>query len=72
MVDYLLSNKQATVQEVRDFLDDEYDIDVSYDTVRRAMKAAHLTRKVVGKILRIYTYIGINRSYEELEALILL
>jgi len=50
MVDYLLSNKQATVQEVRDFLDDEYDIDVSYDTVRRAMKAAHLTRKVVEKI----------------------
>lgn len=47
-MDYLTSNQNAYIDEVRDFVEDHYDISVSYETIRRAMKKAHLTRKAVG------------------------
>jgi hypothetical protein len=47
IVDYLLANQTAYIDEVQAFVEDQYDISVSYETMRRAIKQAHITRKVV-------------------------
>jgi hypothetical protein len=47
IVDYLLSNKTAYIDEVVQFVEDQFDVTISQTTCRKAMKQAHLTRKVV-------------------------
>jgi transposase len=48
IVEFLIEHdKQATVEEVRIFLEEEFDIQVSWSAVQRAIKQAQFTRKVV-------------------------
>jgi hypothetical protein len=49
IIDYLLLNKTAYVDKVQSFVEEQYDITVSWLTIQRAIKAAYLTRKVIGK-----------------------
>jgi transposase len=48
IVEFLLEyDKQATVDEVRIFIEEEYDITASKKTIERAIRQAQFTRKVV-------------------------
>jgi len=48
IVEFLLEyDKQATIEEVRIFIEEEYDIKASKATVSRAIRQAEFTRKVV-------------------------
>jgi transposase len=48
IVDFLLEyDKQATIDEVRIFIEEEYEIVASKKTVHRAIRQAQFTRKVV-------------------------
>jgi transposase len=48
IVEHLIEHdKQATVEEVRIFLEEEFDIQVSWSAVQRAIKQAQFTRKIV-------------------------
>ena len=50
IVEFLLEyDKQATIEEVGVFLEEEYDIKVSKDTISRAIRRAEITRKVVSE-----------------------
>ena len=47
-MEFLLEyDKQATIDEVRIFIEEEYDIIASKKTIERAIRQAQFTRKVV-------------------------
>lgn len=66
IVEFLLEcDKQATIEEVRLFLEEEYDIQTSRTAICRAIQRAQITRKAVSRCLgmpRAVTYYSRSNS----------
>ncbi len=50
ILDFLIEYPTAYIDEVAAFVNEEYDIQTSRETIRKAMKNAHLTRKTISRI----------------------